>query len=474
MRKIRFLTIVWALTSGALSAVAQQTTTTPLSLAEALAVAQSNNPSVAVAISSIEAARAEQRVIESTWYPTLMVAGEWSHTTSPIGLSANVGEMTGGALADIAPLFANNPFILNILEQVGQTTIALDLVPRNTASVGVDLVWPVFSGGRRIGGSKIARRVVDLAEEQHSQAVAQVTSQLIGAYFGVALAEQVVAVRKWQHESLKTHLRQAQRLYAEGMITHAESLVAEVAVQQALAALQQAQGELALAHRNLCTTLGDEECNWHPTTPLFMPRGLQSEEYFAQAVAVGNNTLRAIDIQHDITSRQIRIEQGGYLPQVALLASQRLWDKGLDDGLFPRTFVGVGVSWTLFDGLGREGRIARSKAARQTTEAAKSQAHSNLLLAVEKLYNGITTAIYESATLETTEQLAAELVRSRTKAFAEGVATSAEVVDAEVMLAEAKLGRLAALYLIDTSLAALLALCGQGDNILDYISLADL
>ena len=136
--------------------------------------------------------------------------------------------------------------------------------------------------------------------------------------------------------------------------------------------------------------------------------------------------------------------------------------------------MGVGLSWTLFDGLGREGRIARSKAARQTTEAAKSQAHSNLMLAVEKLYNGITTAIYESATLEATERLAAELVRSRTKAFAEGVATSAEVVDAQVMLAEAKLGRLAALYLIDTSLAALLALCGQGDNILDYISLADL
>ena len=35
------MSAVWALTSGALSAVAQQTTTTPLSLAEALAAAQS-------------------------------------------------------------------------------------------------------------------------------------------------------------------------------------------------------------------------------------------------------------------------------------------------------------------------------------------------------------------------------------------------------------------------------------------------
>ena len=65
--------------------------------------------------------------------------------------------------------------------------------------------------------------------------------------------------------------------------------------------------------------------------------------------------------------------------------------------------------------------------------------------------------------------MASELVRTRRKAFTEGVATSTEVVDAEVVLSEARLGKAATLYAIDTALATLLMLCGQ-DDYTNYIN----
>ena len=56
----------------------------------------------------------------------------------------------------------------------------------------------------------------------------------------------------------------------------------------------------------------------------------------------------------------------------------------------------------------------------------------------------------------------------RQRAFAEGMATSTEVVDAVQMLSEAHLSMLATLYTIDTSLASLLMITGSTQNILDY------
>ena len=48
--------------------------------------------------------------------------------------------------------------------------------------------------------------------------------------------------------------------------------------------------------------------------------------------------------------------------------------------------------------------------------------------------------------LNTTIELSEELVRMRKKAFAEGMATSTEVVDAETLLSKTKVARLAAYY----------------------------
>ena len=53
-----------------------------------------------------------------------------------------------------------------------------------------------------------------------------------------------------------------------------------------------------------------------------------------------------------------------------------------------------------------------------------------------------------------------ELVRVRKKSFQEGMATSTEVVDAEVMLAKVKTAFLLAYYQYDVALINLLSVCG--------------
>ncbi len=460
-----YILLVWAW-AGQCDVVAQSR---PLSLWDAIVTAEGGNHAIAVAESALDVAKAEQGVIESVWYPTLTLAGEYSHTTTEIGLSTTIGEVMGGVLGDLEGLFAGIPPVESVLQSVGSTEVGIDFIPRNTASVGLDLVWPVMSGGKRIGATRIAKQMVELAQQGASQTTARVRCEVIGAYFGLSLASEVVTLMTQRVDALRRHAYNSQRLTEEGMITPTENLVARVAVEQATTALYQAQLDRNVTLRVLCTAMGEEVSEIVPTTPLFMPDSLPSEDFFTNALGE-NSTLRSLDIQQNIATQQVRIEQGSYLPQVALLANQRLWSEGLNDQLFPKTFVGVGVSWTLFDGLGREKRVARSKATLRSTEAARTEAQDQISIAIERLYLGIQTAISEFEALSTTEKLAQELANSRRKAFAEGVATSTEVVDAEVVLSEARLAKVATLYAIDTSLATLLMLCGQDENYINYIS----
>ena len=72
--------------------------------------------------------------------------------------------------------------------------------------------------------------------------------------------------------------------------------------------------------------------------------------------------------------------------------------------------------------------------------------------------------------LNATIALSEELVRIRKKSFTEGMATSTEVVDAETMLATARVARLAAYYEYDVTLMNLLALCGTPEQFKKYFN----
>ena len=61
-----------------------------------------------------------------------------------------------------------------------------------------------------------------------------------------------------------------------------------------------------------------------------------------------------------------------------------------------------------------------------------------------------------------------ELVRIRKKSFTEGMATSTEVIDAEVMLSKVQIASLLAYYQYDVALINLLSACGIPDTFYQY------
>ena len=87
---------------------------------------------------------------------------------------------------------------------------------------------------------------------------------------------------------------------------------------------------------------------------------------------------------------------------------------------------------------------------------------------MDKLYTQLQKAQDNVKALNATIVLSEELVRIRKKSFAEGMATSTEVIDAETMLANVKVARLAAYYEYDVALMNLLAICGTPERFEKY------
>lgn len=452
----------------AIGGVAAQTSL-PLSFGDALRQMQNGNRSLKIADKGIEAARAERDKLNALWYPSLQGAGTFVHLSEKIEVKQPLSQFTDPAKDFVHNIVPDDQFISSILDQIGSHTLAFPLAPRNLTSVGLTAEWVVFSDGKRIRASKIGNTMIDIARENRGQTDATQRTLLAESYFGLKLAQEVVRVRQETYNSLQRHYQNALKLEAAGMIDKAGRLFAQVNMDETARSLEAARKEASVVQSALRTLLNlQDTCSIHPTSELFINDQLPAKEEFLQAMRVENYTVNQLQLQSQIARQQLRIDQSDYLPDIAVFGKQTLYAHGIQSNLVPRTIVGVGFTWNLFDGLAREKRIRQSKIAQQTLALGQEKAKEDLSVGIDKLYTQLQKAQDNVRALNTTIELSEELVRIRKKSFAEGMATSTEVVDAETMLATVRVARLAAYYEYDVALMNLLAICGTPERFEKY------
>ena len=165
-------------------------------------------------------------------------------------------------------------------------------------------------------------------------------------------------------------------------------------------------------------------------------------------------------MEESIANNQLRISQSAYLPNIALLGKHTLYAQNIPSNLMPRTMIGIGFTWNLFDGLNREADVRTSRLTKQSLILGREEATNKLNVMIDELSNELQQAEEEVSTLQATIAMSKELLRIRRKSFEEGMSTSTEVVDAEVMLSKVQIALLMAYYQFDVSLATLCAVCG--------------
>lgn len=432
-----------------------------LTLQEAAELMNRNNPTLQMADKAVGIARGERQKLNAFWYPMLNASGMVVHLSNKVEVKQPLNTYTEPAKEWIQSVIPGEQLISSILNQVGNYTLSVPLLQRNLTTIDATISWPVFTGGKRMYATRIGNRMVDMAQVGQAETRALLQTELVETYYALQLANKILEVKEQTYQSLQQHYDHALKLEANGLITKAERLFAEVNRQEAKREWEAAKQERDVAHRALCSLLDiQKEVDILPVSPLFVTENLPDSLYFKSLIPSTNYAMNRIRLEESIVENRLRISKSAYFPTIALLGKQTLYAHNVPRNLMPRTLIGIGFTWNLFDGLNREADVRVSRLAQETIALEKEKVKNTLDVMVQKLYSQMKEAEEEVSTLQTTIAMSEELLRIRRKSFEEGMATSTEVVDAEVMLSNVRIAMLLAQYQFDVSLASLCSVCG--------------
>lgn len=327
----------------------------PLTLAEALATADRQNPELLAARARAEAAEARSVAIRKDRLPRLTAASGWSRTDNPTLVFSN--KLTAGEFE--APDFAvdrlNDPGSLSHLS----TSIGL--------AVPIDVFGKIKDAA--LGQAAVGR--AGRAAEQ--EAAAETRFRVVEVYHQAAFARRAVEVADGAVAGARAREADVEARVAEGAALGADRLRARARRRQREADLAFARGRAANAQAALCRLLGAApDTRFVPVDPAPTPTALLGDEAEWVRRGLSNRAvIRGAAERVDALRRGARLEGRGLLPD--LLAYGLVQDDRRTLASGGQSYaVGVGVRWSAVD----PGRSRREAAARADLLAAEMDARA--------------------------------------------------------------------------------------------------
>lgn len=334
-------------------------------------------------------------------------------------------------------------------------------------SVTLDAQMPLFTGGRLMAGLRAADLAIESAEFEAQGALDSATTELVKRYFGARMADAAFDVRQQTAQSLEHHARNAKRLEEEGQISRAERLRAEVAYAEAVMELESAERQQKLTKEALRTLLS-RDAQIEPTSDFFEVPDAPNLETLQRAALEHNPQFQAGSIGQRRAHEAVRAVRGEFSPTLGAFAIVEVYRGDLTI-LEPAWAIGLQLEWSLFQGAQRFHKLDAAKALEQEVALKVHRAEQDIPLLVEQRHQAYQEALSQLAQFQRTQELAEESVYAQTRAFEAGMATSLDVVDAELTLSRVNLGILNALYQSNVAYAELMEAVGQSSNILMMI-----
>jgi outer membrane protein TolC len=380
-----------------------------LTLADAIDLALSGNPQLAIDADGVVAAEARTRADQALRGP--LVAARASVVVWNRAIVADLGDLGPIAIRD-----------------------------RVTGSLDLSVSQPV-SGALVIGRLvERDRAVTEASRAQRAGHRIEIAYRAAEIYLGVLQADALAQVAAATQHQLDGDLQRARQLLAAGTLQRVDVLRLEV--ERARVEQQRLQAETAAlsARRRLALLLGlpdgtelaladvdttPPELAWSEDQAVARARGDRAELRAAEAGA------RAADLG-------VALARSSYYPSIAAVAQ---YSRAIHAGLLSSpdsAYVGVALDWNLWDWGRRAAEVEASQAAER--QARRAQAALGDQIAVD------TRARWQDArlartTLEVADRrlaAAAEARRIQAARFAQGAATTIEVLDAETALASAQ------------------------------------
>lgn len=447
------------------SLAGQEAVSDSLDFRTAVGLMLQNNNAIKAAEKNTELAKRQSQLVNASWFPTITMTGTYTMMSNKVSVSQEYAPL----LDPLKEKYANTflmPDILNYLSnELGDLAFEVPIFDDDFGSVDLEIVYPLFTGIKRIYANKLANNNKILSEINKESVGATKYLELANTYFSLSLAEAMIKVLKETHEMTKNHYSQAVKLENVGMFDKAERLIVKVALDESDRNLKSAENQNEVLRNALIKIIGQpsSEIISSPiilSTSLFLNEQIPSLIWFKDMMRNNAYIYEQSELHDDIAKTSIKMSRSNYFPVISVFGKQTLVSYQVPKNLIPNTIAGINIAWDIFDGLARERNIQMTRIETEIISETQMNLKDELEVAVDEWYAQLKQSVVNAKDLESSLELAEEVYRIREKSFTEGLATSQQVLDALNILNKTKLLLLTTYFEYDIALANLCCLCG--------------
>jgi outer membrane protein TolC len=281
-------------------------------------------------------------------------------------------------------------------------------------------------------------------------------THIVRAYYAAILAQHEVATLDAALRAAREHLRQAEALVKNGLVTPSDALLASVKAGEVETSFLEARGRAATARLQLAVTLGDP-ADTTTLLPAALPPSTAIVALARDARAMvpqrPRDDVAAAQLRHTAAARDAQRAKALFLPRINSFARYD-WNAAAYPFAGTKNWsVGVMASWTPFTGAAELADLQATRGQQSAADAQRAGVEARAQLEREQSAIALDVGIARLEVAERSLQQSADAHRIVARKYAGGIATIVELLDAAATETSSRLAHSAARYALINAVA---------------------
>jgi outer membrane protein len=406
---------------------------------EAVAIAQAQNPEIAIARKKVTAARGGLIEARSGFLPSLTSSGLYDKR-----------------------------------QQQSQSQLR-----QEDYNATLKIEQNLYTGGQVTSQRAIAQLNIEKQNYELQETASHVIMDVRIAFNDLLLNRAKVRVRQDSVRVLDEELKNQQQSFNAGIVGKLNVQRADVALANEQPELFNAQTQLKDSYLRLGDLFGLEARPGTATAPFevsgelqYQPNHPDLNDCLARAEA-NRPAIKARQKDIEIEDQQYILDRSASRPHVRAFSGYEVYSER-DPAVGPEFnygyVVGINATWNIFDGFATKGRMQATRARREAAVQALAAARRAVASEVRSAFFDLQQADRVLETETNNVQAADESLEIAKSNFAAGLGTQLDILQAASDVTRTRTTRLSAIYLHNVALARLAHACSSSAEALDFAS----
>lgn len=299
---------------------------------------------------------------------------------------------------------------------------------------GINLYQTIYDFGANISRYEASKTFLDVTKLDIARIKNLVALDFINAYYDLLETEKMITVTEKEVQRFESHLKVAQDLYADGVITKNDLLQAEVRLSDAKQRLLTTKNKRSVNVSNINNILSRPinaalqvvDVSMDDSNVIELEKAWETAEKERREIKIIDHELKIIDLEEKATKSEYYpklFAQGGYnFTENRYQFPEGNWS------------LILGIDLNLFSGWSTKAEVVKVLHRREQLLEEKRKLMDDIKLEVEKSYLDLKNALEKILVTKGATNQAEENLRINKIKYEEGIGTSTDVIDAITLL----------------------------------------